>query len=57
MPEKVERLVLNYVDGGAARSFHDAAVQLSTCLNQLSLPFLSLVSIMNPGRNLTVKDE
>jgi tryptophanyl-tRNA synthetase len=58
LPEHVEGLVLDYlaagVDPGRATVFAHSAVP---ALNQLLLPFLSLVSVAELGRNPTVKDE
>ncbi|MEU3371399.1 tryptophan--tRNA ligase [Streptomyces sp. NPDC006660] len=56
--EHVEGLVLDYlaagVDADRATIFTHSAVP---ALNQLLLPFLSLVSVAELGRNPTVKDE
>jgi tryptophanyl-tRNA synthetase len=56
--ERVEDLVLDYlaagIDPARATIFAHSAVP---ALNQLLLPFLSLVSIAELGRNPTVKDE
>jgi tryptophanyl-tRNA synthetase len=56
--ERVENLVLDYlaagIDPARATVFAHSAVP---ALNQLLLPFLSLVSIAELGRNPTVKDE
>ncbi|SDM21701.1 tryptophan--tRNA ligase [Allokutzneria albata] len=58
LPEHVEDLVLDYLaagfDPGHGTVFAHSAVP---ALNQLLLPFLSLVSIAELGRNPTVKDE
>lgn len=58
LPEHVEDLVLDYLAAGVdperATIFTHSAVP---ALNQLLLPFLSLVSVAELGRNPTVKDE
>ncbi|MCP3805447.1 tryptophan--tRNA ligase [Allokutzneria sp. A3M-2-11 16] len=58
LPEHVEDLVLDYLavgfDPGRGTVFAHSAVP---ALNQLLLPFLSLVSVAELGRNPTVKDE
>lgn len=58
LTERVEDLVLDYLaaglDPGRATIFTHSAVP---ALNQLLLPFLSLVSVAELGRNPTVKDE
>lgn len=58
LPEHVEGLVADYlaagVDPAAATIFRHSAVP---ALNQLMLPFLSLVSVAELSRNPTVKDE
>ncbi|MEU8962337.1 tryptophan--tRNA ligase [Streptomyces sp. NPDC048491] len=58
LTEHVEGLVLDYlaagVDPSRATIFTHSAVP---ALNQLLLPFLSLVSVAELGRNPTVKDE
>ncbi|MFG2719821.1 tryptophan--tRNA ligase [Streptomyces sp. NPDC048416] len=58
LTEHVEGLVLDYlaagVDPARATIFTHSAVP---ALNQLLLPFLSLVSVAELGRNPTVKDE
>ncbi|GAA1806692.1 tryptophan--tRNA ligase [Actinomadura chokoriensis] len=58
LSEHVEGLVADYlaagVDPSAATIFRHSAVP---ALNQLMLPFLSLVSVAELGRNPTVKDE
>ncbi|MFE9532822.1 tryptophan--tRNA ligase [Streptomyces sp. NPDC006691] len=58
LTEHVEGLVLDYlaagVDPSRATVFTHSAVP---ALNQLLLPFLSLVSVAELGRNPTVKDE
>ncbi|MDL4772783.1 MULTISPECIES: tryptophan--tRNA ligase [Thermomonosporaceae] len=58
LDEHVEGLVADYlaagVDPGPATIFRHSAVP---ALNQLMLPFLSLVSVAELGRNPTVKDE
>ncbi|WP_347943345.1 tryptophan--tRNA ligase [Sphaerisporangium sp. TRM90804] len=58
LTEHVEGLVLDYlavgVDPGRSTVFTHSAVP---ALNQLLLPFLSLVSVAELGRNPTVKDE
>ena len=58
LPEHVEGLVLDYLAAGVdperATVFTHSAVP---ALNQLLLPFLSLVSVAELGRNPTVKDE
>lgn len=58
LPEHVEGLVADYlaagVDPGAATIFTHSAVP---ALNQLVLPFLSLVSVAELRRNPTVKEE
>lgn len=58
LTEHVEDLVLDYLaaglDPGRATIFTHSTVP---ALNQLLLPFLSLVSVAELGRNPTVKDE
>jgi tryptophanyl-tRNA synthetase len=58
LAERVEDLVLDYlaagIDPDRATVFAHSAVP---ALNQLLLPFLSLVSVTELGRNPTVKDE
>ncbi|NEA24911.1 tryptophan--tRNA ligase [Actinomadura bangladeshensis] len=58
LSEHVEGLVADYlaagIDPSAATIFRHSAVP---ALNQLMLPFLSLVSVAELGRNPTVKDE
>ncbi|MER7078552.1 tryptophanyl-tRNA synthetase [Saccharopolyspora kobensis] len=58
LQQRVEDLVLDYLSAGIdpqrATIFTHSAV---TALNQLLLPFLSLVSVAELGRNPTVKDE
>jgi tryptophanyl-tRNA synthetase len=58
LPENVEELILDYlaigVDPARSTIFAHSAV---TALNQLMLPFLSLVSVAELNRNPTVKDE
>ncbi|XVQ11748.1 tryptophan--tRNA ligase [Spirillospora sp. CA-255316] len=58
LTEHVEGLVADYlavgIDPGAATVFRHSAVP---ALNQLMLPFLSLVSVAELGRNPTVKEE
>ncbi|WP_099899285.1 tryptophan--tRNA ligase [Streptomyces sp. TLI_171] len=58
LAERAENLVLDYlaagVDPGRATIFTHSAVP---ALNQLLLPFLSLVSVAELSRNPTVKDE
>ncbi|MEU9890160.1 tryptophan--tRNA ligase [Sphaerisporangium sp. NPDC051011] len=58
LPEHVEELVLDYlavgIDPGRATIFTHSAIP---ALNQLLLPFLSLISVAELGRNPTVKDE
>lgn len=58
LPEHVEGLVADYlavgIDPGTATVFTHSAVP---ALNQLMIPFLSLVSVAELQRNPTVKDE
>jgi tryptophanyl-tRNA synthetase len=58
LTEHVEGLVADYlavgIDPGTATVFRHSAVP---ALNQLMLPFLSLVSVAELGRNPTVKEE
>ncbi|MFL4474795.1 tryptophan--tRNA ligase [Paeniglutamicibacter sp. MACA_103] len=58
LPESVEGLVLDYlavgIDPARTTIFTHSTV---AALNQLLLPFLSLVSVAELGRNPTVKDE
>jgi tryptophanyl-tRNA synthetase len=58
LPRDVEALVADYlavgIDAGAATIFAHSQVEQ---LNQLLLPFLSLVSVAELSRNPTVKDE
>lgn len=58
LSEHVEGLVLDYlaigIDPGRSTVFAHSAIP---ALNQLLLPFLSLVSVAELGRNPTVKDE
>ncbi|MEV7806656.1 tryptophan--tRNA ligase [Microbispora sp. NPDC088329] len=58
LAERVEDLVLDYlaigIDPGRATIFTHSAIP---ALNQLLLPFLSLISVAELSRNPTVKDE
>ncbi|MDQ0093508.1 tryptophan--tRNA ligase [Paeniglutamicibacter psychrophenolicus] len=58
LPESVEGLVLDYlavgIDPARTTIYAHSAV---AALNQLMLPFLSLVTVAELGRNPTVKDE
>jgi tryptophanyl-tRNA synthetase len=58
LPQDVDALVADYlavgIDPGRATIFAHSQIE---ALNQLFLPFLSLVSVAEIGRNPTVKDE